>query len=140
MLFTKLLIACSKKTNIAVMWWKNILIKNLWWVKTLSSKRKFWELLKFLILKDGKVWDHCHITEKYRGSAYRDCNIKVELNSTNLIIFQYLKNYDSPLIMEELGKCDFKINIIPNRSEKYMSFNITNKLRFVESFQFLVLH
>ena len=26
---------------------------------------------------DVKVKDHCHITGKYRGSTYRDCNINV---------------------------------------------------------------
>ena len=29
---------------------------------------------------DVKVRDHCHITGKYRSSAYRDCNINVKLN------------------------------------------------------------
>ena len=27
-----------------------------------------------------KVRDHCHVTGKYRGPAYRNCNIKVRLN------------------------------------------------------------
>ena len=39
--------------------------------------------------------------------------------------------------MQELGKFDFKVNIIPNRLEKYMSFNINNKLHFIDSFQFI---
>ena len=39
--------------------------------------------------------------------------------------------------MPEPGKFDFKINIIPNELEKYMSFNINNKLIFIDSFQFL---
>ena len=29
---------------------------------------------------DVKARDHCHITEKYRDSAHRDCNINVKLN------------------------------------------------------------
>ena len=41
--------------------------------------------------------------------------------------------------MEELGKFNFKINVMPNGLEKYMSFNISNKLRFINSFQFLNL-
>ena len=28
---------------------------------------------------DSKVRDHCHITEKYRGSAHWSCNVNVEL-------------------------------------------------------------
>ena len=74
---------------------------------------------------DVKVRDHCHITEKYKSSARRNCNINVKLN------------YDSHLIMQELGKFNLKINVIPNGLEKYMSFNINNKLVFIDSFQFL---
>ena len=38
--------------------------------------------------------------------------------------------------MQELGKFNLKINIIPNGLEKYMSLAI-NKLSFIGSFQFL---
>ena len=38
--------------------------------------------------------------------------------------------------MQELGKFNLKINVIPNELEKYMSFSINNKLRFIDSFQF----
>ena len=37
--------------------------------------------------------------------------------------------------MQELGKFNLKINVIPNRLEKYMSFNINNKSFFIDSFQ-----
>ena len=39
--------------------------------------------------------------------------------------------------MEELGKFNLKLNVIPNGLEKYMSFSINNKLSFIDSFQFL---
>ena len=39
--------------------------------------------------------------------------------------------------MQELGKMNFEINVIPNRLEKYISFSLTNKLVFINSFQFL---
>ena len=39
--------------------------------------------------------------------------------------------------MKELGKFNFKINVIPNGLEKYMSFSINNKLSFIDSFRFL---
>ena len=48
-----------------------------------------------------------------------------------------LKKYYSHLIIQEVGKFNFKISVIPNGLEKYMSFNINNKLIFIESFQFL---
>ena len=39
--------------------------------------------------------------------------------------------------MQELGKFNLKINVIPNRLEKYMRLTINNKLSFIDSFQFL---
>ena len=39
--------------------------------------------------------------------------------------------------MQELGKSNLKINLVPNGLEKYVSFTINNKLSFIESFQFL---
>ena len=84
-----------------------------------------------------KVRDHCHIVGKYRFSAHRDCNINVKLNHKFPFVFQSQRNHDSHLIMQELGKFNLKINAIPNRSEKYTSFSISNKLSFIESLQFL---
>ena len=68
-----------------------------------------------------KVRDHCHITGKYRGSAYRDCNISLKLNHEIPDVFHNLKNYGLYLIMQELSKFNLRINIIPNGLEKYMS-------------------
>ena len=39
--------------------------------------------------------------------------------------------------MQELGKFDLKVSVIPNELEKYMRFNINNNLKFNDSFQFL---
>ena len=39
--------------------------------------------------------------------------------------------------MQELGKFNLKINVIPDGLEKYMSFTINYKLSFIDSFQFL---
>ena len=66
-----------------------------------------------------------------------DCNINVKLNHKSPIVFHNLKNYDSHLIMQELGNFNLKINVIPNGLKKYMSFNISNKLIFTDSFQFV---
>ena len=56
------------------------------------------------------------------------------LNYTIYIVFYNLKNNDSHLIMLELGKFNLKINVIPNGVQKNMSFNINNKLRFIDTF------
>ena len=88
------------------------------------------------MLDNVKIRDHCNITGKHRGSAHRDyCHTKVKLNPKIPIVFQDLENYDS--IMPELGKINFKINVISNGLEKHMSFNINNKFIFTDIFQFL---
>ena len=39
--------------------------------------------------------------------------------------------------MQELGKLNFKINVIQNGLEKFISFNINNMQSFIVSFQYL---
>ena len=52
------------------------------------------------------------------------------------VVLHNLKNYDSHLIIQELGNFNLKIKVISNGLEKYMSFTI-NKLSFIDSSQFL---
>ena len=101
-----------------------------------ENSTKCWICNNDYIDNDVKVRGHCHITGKYRGSANRNCNINVELNKKNPVVLHNLKNYDSHLIIQELGNFNLKVKVIPNRLEKYMSFTI-NKLRFIDSYQFL---
>ena len=77
------------------------------------------------------------MTGKYRGSAHRDCNFNVKLNHKIPVMFHNLKNYDSHLIMQEIGKFIIKINFISNGLEKYMNFSTIKKLSFIDSFQFI---
>ena len=85
-----------------------------------------------------KVRDNFHIIGKYKDSAQRDCNIKVSLNYKIPIVFRNLKNYVAHLIMRELGKFDFKFNVMLNRLEKYISFSLDNEFVFIDSFHFLI--
>ena len=39
--------------------------------------------------------------------------------------------------MQELGKFNLKVNVIPNGLGKYMSFSIDKKLSLIDSFQFI---
>ena len=57
------------------------------------------------------------------------------LNHKLPVVFHNLKNYDSHLVMQELGKFNLRINVIPSGLEKYMRFTINNE--FIDSFQFL---
>ena len=61
---------------------------------------------------------------------------RLKLNYKIHIVFHNLKNYGLHLIIQELGRFNFKINVIPNGLEKYMIFDISDKLVFSESFQF----
>ena len=83
-----------------------------------ENSTKFWICDNDYIDNDLKVKDHCNITGKYRG-----CNINVKLNHKISVVFYNLRSYDSQLIMQELVKLNLKINVIPNRLEKYMSFS-----------------
>ena len=105
--------------------------------KDFENSTKCWICDNDYIDGDVKVRDHCHITGKYRGSAHRDCNINVKLNHKIPVVFHSLKYYDSHLVMQKLAKFNLKINVIPNRLEKYTRFSIDSKLSFIDSFQFL---
>ena len=65
-----------------------------------------------------KVRDHCHVTGKFRGAAYWDCNINFQLTKKVTVIFHNLRGYDSHLISNNLDKFDVKISVIPNGLEK----------------------
>ena len=81
-----------------------------------------WWIFENLIV-DEKVRDHCHITGKFRSAAHWSCNINLQHKTHKVpVIFHNLKGYDSHLIFDGLNKCDVKIDVIPNRLEKYMAF------------------
>ena len=71
---------------------------------------------------EEKVRDHCQVTGKFRGTAHWNYDINFQFNKSLSVIFQNLRGYDSHLIFNNLDKFDVKINIIPNRLEKYMVF------------------
>ena len=104
--------------------------------------------------KDVRVRDHCHITEKFRGSAHQECNVKLRIKPEDIkvpVIFHNLHGYDSHFIMQQIGeiakkhaymnkkgeKQDLDINAIPNNMEKYMAFMLGKHLTFIDSFQFM---
>ena len=79
-----------------------------------GNSAKWWICDDDYVDGDAKVTDHCHINLKYRDSSHRGCNINIKLNHKISIVFYNLKNYDWHLIMQELGKFDFKIKVISN--------------------------
>ena len=81
-----------------------------------------WIYDKLIDNDDEKVRDHCHVTGKFRGAAHWICNINLQLTKKVAVIFHNLRGYDRYLIFRELYKFDVKIDMIPNRLEKYMAF------------------
>ena len=59
------------------------------------------------------MWDHCHITGKYRGAANDNCNKKCVIPKYITIVFHNLKGFGSHFIVQSLEKCKEKIDIIP---------------------------
>ena len=102
-----------------------------------QSSNKCWTCDELFNVGDNNVRDHCHMTGKYRGSAHWSCNINLKLTKKVPVLFHKLKGYDSHLIMEEIGKFDVKVNVIPNGFEKYLAFTINNNLVFIDSTRFM---
>ena len=94
---------------------------------------KCWICNKSFNIGDNKVREYCHITRKYRGSVHWSCNINLGLTKKIPGIFHNLRGYDSHLIIQEIGKFDVKVNVIPNGLEKYMAFTINKNLVFIDS-------
>ena len=87
-----------------------------------QSSNTCWICEKLIDDGDEKVRDHCHVTGKFRGTAYWSYNINFQLTKKASVIFYNLRGYDSHLIFNELNKFDMKIDRIPNRLEIYMKF------------------
>ena len=96
-----------------------------------------WICEKLIDNDDEKLRDHCHVTGKFRGAAHWSCNINLQLTKKVPVIFHNLRGYDSHLIFDELNKFDVKIDVIPNRLEKYMAFFLNKNLAFIDSKQFM---
>ena len=79
-----------------------------------KNSTKCWISDNYYLDNEVKVRGHCLITGKYRGSAHSDCTINLTLNRKIPVVFHNLINYDSHLIIQELGKFNLKKNLIPN--------------------------
>ena len=53
-----------------------------------------WICNKLFDVRDDKVRDHRHITGKYRGAAYRSCNINLKLTKKVPVIFHILRYFE----------------------------------------------
>ena len=96
------------------------------------------------------VRDHCHMTGKYRGSAHKKCNFRLQISAEKIkipVVFHNLKGYDGHLIIQGMGDIirendlrgeePLNINVIASNAEKYITFKIGKHLKFIDSYQFM---
>ena len=83
--------------------------------------------------------DHCHFTGVFRGAVHKHCNLEYKVDKEKYkvpVIFHNLRGYDAHLIFQKIKQKHGKINVIPNTSEKYISFTV-GCMKFLDSMQFL---
>ena len=102
-----------------------------------QSSNTCWICKKLIDHDNEKVRDHCHVTGKFRGAAYRGCNINFQITKNVSVIFHNLRGCDSRLVFCELNKFDVKTDVIPNGLEKYKAFLLGKNLVFIDSKQFI---
>ena len=117
-LLKRFLKSLKQKNEMKKHFYKNLMMSEE--EEQFQSSNICWICEKLIDDDDEKVRDHCHVTGKFRGAAHWNCNL--QLTEKVLIIFHNLRGYDSHLIFDELKNVDVKIDIIPNRLEKYMAF------------------
>lgn len=87
-----------------------------------------------------KCCDHDHFSGKFKSTLCVSCNFEMD-NFSFVSIYFHNVSYDSHFIIRELGCDEGNIDIIPNSSEKYISFSksISSKFRikFVDTFRFI---
>ena len=80
--------------------------------------------------------DHDHYTGKYMGCAHSICNKGFYYEKRLNVFFHNLRGYDSHFLIQEIGKFDKKVSVIPNNSEKFLSFSVGGVI-FKDSYQFM---
>lgn len=92
-------------------------------------------------LNGDNVFDHDHLTGKFRGMAHNICNIKYQKPAFLPVFVHNLSGYDTHLFIKMFGLNNETIKVIPNNKERYISYTVSVKngveLRFLDSFKFM---
>ena len=117
--------------------------------KDFRNAKKCWICQKGYKGDEGEnipVRDHCHMTGKYRGSAHKKCNFRLQISAEKIkipIVFHNLKGYDSHFIIEKLGDIikrePLNVKVIATNAEKYTTIYLDKHLAFIDSYQFMAL-
>ena len=78
-------------------------------------------------VRGDKGRDHCNFTGQFRGAAHSQCNLKYKIDKKRYklpIVFHNLHGYDAHLIFQKVKREYGKTNVIPNNSERYISFDV----------------
>ena len=70
------------------------------------------------------------------GSAHKECNTKFYYKRKLNVFFHNLRGYDSHCLIQEIGKFNMPMTVLPNNSEKFLSFRIGNVV-FKDNLQFM---
>ena len=87
-------------------------------------------------MNTDKLRDHCHVTDKFRGTAHNKYNLKLIIPRNLPIIFHNLQGYDGHITFKELNNFDVDIAVIPKHIDKYMTIIVNRHITFIESLQF----
>ena len=103
--------------------------------------------------KHHKVKDHCHYTGKYKGAAHNICDLRYRIPKEIPIVLHNCSTYDYHFIIKELVKeFDGNFECLGENTEKYITFSvpikkeiknkdkifeITYKIKFIDSFRFM---
>ena len=115
--------------------------------KDFRNAKKCWICQKGYKGDEGEnipVRDHCHMTGKYRGSAHKKCNFRLQISAEKIkipAVFHNLKGYDSHFIIEKLGDIikrePLNVKVIATNAEKYTAIYLDKHLAFIDSYQFM---
>ena len=106
------------------------------------------------ILQNAKVADRFNFTGKHHEATPFICNLYFRTPKSTPVIFHNSANYDSYLIVKDLGVSKGNIKCIPYNEEKHVIFSkdvmvikvrnekgkdvqVKNELRFIDSFKFM---
>ena len=82
-----------------------------------------------------KLKDHCHITGNVIGSTHKEHYLNLGLTKKIPVMFHNSENYDTHLIFQELGKYNFKINVIPKTIENNIRVLLMSNLLGIQALQ-----
>lgn len=92
--------------------------------------------------EDERVIDHDHLNGKFLGVAHSKCNLQ-RVEQSRLTCFAHnFSGYDSHFLVKALGeeklkKVVWRVEAIPQNTQRFKTITLNRKIKFVDSLQFL---